>query len=662
MRNIVHLPFYLQNSGFRKVPIAQQLASITFHASSSYRNKTWLEIDDQAAHLHRRPSTESANNKFSKRRESSRFPTRKNSFGSMSSIASKFKHQLAGQSNSFNPVHTDITKMIATDDYMSDVNVRSMRRLMNVVYVMSRLMRAFHIDFNYSHLATWVHITEQWPYRLSWIVFYVEMAAEQHSSEADLDHTKSLYEIYTRVKSTLRPAPYLNDLDIDRDEKKLEAILKTKQHAMTIKELKIFVPFSINLDPYLKKVIRDEYVKNDLAWFKNESTKLQKLPRKFAQDLEEESEKDDLLLELPSPIRLSKETLEKSLSQKSVDEICALVRQIEGLKSSCVDTYCDAIVSQNISGAVLARCNLQELKSVLNMNFGDWEIFQWTLDCLRQLDVKHRERRSASAKVRNIMMAPSVLIEQQANSSKLALPEDAKYIDSANAMDEALISGLLSTLNEDAHEDVVTEELMEKRQRQQSECESLYEAADSDVIYFTKSRVGDRAMSISIGSEDAFNALEKGVGSENKFPSVHLVYSQTAPASPMLGRSRTSSVQKQPPETSVERLGDKMRSVKKSLKHAMHKMDQPTTLPPVHRAREKSDSSERKSISSMTSKKGGSKSQGASREESIHGSIELPIFGDVPDNDDEQNVNSSPEQETVMPKESARPRVENLFQ
>merc|ERR1712062_177157 len=133
----------------------------------------------------------------------------------------------------------DITKMIATDDYMSDVNVRSMRRLMNVVYVMSRLLRAFHIDFNYSHLASWVHITEQWPYRISWIIFYVEMAAEQHISHEELiGNSKSLYEIYTRLKQSTLPAKNINDIDFDRDEKKLEAILKSKQHVMTIKELK----------------------------------------------------------------------------------------------------------------------------------------------------------------------------------------------------------------------------------------------------------------------------------------------------------------------------------------------------------------------------------------------------------------------------------------
>ena len=213
LRNIVHLPFYLQNSGFRKAHIAQQLASSFNQGSSSYRNKTWMELDDQAQ-LHRRPSIESnATNKFSKRRESSRLPTRKNSFGSVSSIASKFKH---GNTNPYisNPVFaagagtTDITKMIANDDYMSDVNIRSMRRLMNVVYVMSRLMRAFHIDFNYAHLATWVNITEQWPYRITWIIFYVETAAsatEQllHEQSDLIDNSKSLYEIYTRVKSAI---------------------------------------------------------------------------------------------------------------------------------------------------------------------------------------------------------------------------------------------------------------------------------------------------------------------------------------------------------------------------------------------------------------------------------------------------------------------------
>ena len=36
----------------------------------------------------------------------------------------------------------EVNKMFLTDDYFSDVNPRSMRRLMNVIYVMGRLLKA----------------------------------------------------------------------------------------------------------------------------------------------------------------------------------------------------------------------------------------------------------------------------------------------------------------------------------------------------------------------------------------------------------------------------------------------------------------------------------------------------------------------------------------
>ena len=64
---------------------------------------------------------------------------------------------------------------------------------------------------------------------------------------------------------------------MDRDEKKLEAILAMKQKTLTVRDLKIFLPFGINLDPYIKKVIRDEYVslaalegsETGFGWFTN---------------------------------------------------------------------------------------------------------------------------------------------------------------------------------------------------------------------------------------------------------------------------------------------------------------------------------------------------------------------------------------------------------
>ena len=147
---------------------------------------SWVEYD---RHDTRRTST---------RRESDDLPTksgagrhRKGSIGSVSSIGSKYHGGGGGFQNA-----TDVTKVVATDDYTSDVNVKSMRRLMNVVYVMNRLMKAFHIDFNWANLATWVNVTEQWPYRMSWIFFYIETSSEHHDQ---IDDSTSLWDIWKKV-------------------------------------------------------------------------------------------------------------------------------------------------------------------------------------------------------------------------------------------------------------------------------------------------------------------------------------------------------------------------------------------------------------------------------------------------------------------------------
>ena len=45
---------------------------------------------------------------------------------------------------------------------------------------------------------------------------------------------------------------------MDRDEKKFEVFLSLHRKNLTVADLKIFLPFTINLDPFIKKVIKDE--------------------------------------------------------------------------------------------------------------------------------------------------------------------------------------------------------------------------------------------------------------------------------------------------------------------------------------------------------------------------------------------------------------------
>lgn len=54
--------------------------------------------------------------------------------------------------------------------------------------------------------------------------------------------------------SHLRDAAPL--LELDRDERKLEAFLQLHKHDLLVADLRIFLPFTINLDPYLRKVLK----------------------------------------------------------------------------------------------------------------------------------------------------------------------------------------------------------------------------------------------------------------------------------------------------------------------------------------------------------------------------------------------------------------------
>lgn len=57
--------------------------------------------------------------------------------------------------------------------------------------------------------------------------------------------------------SCLREAAPL--LDLDRDERKLDAFLQLHKSDLQVSDLRIFLPFTINLDPYLRKVLKGDF-------------------------------------------------------------------------------------------------------------------------------------------------------------------------------------------------------------------------------------------------------------------------------------------------------------------------------------------------------------------------------------------------------------------
>ncbi|CAH1185599.1 unnamed protein product [Phyllotreta striolata] len=494
LSNMVHLPFYLQNSGLRKVKVAQ--ATALAHRKQAVG---WTENEENLnsflarSSSSRRLSTDKG--LMSSTENLGKFPGRKGSrkLKMSESIASSIGSNLNRIGGA-----QDLTKMLLTDDYFSDVNPRSMRRLMNVVYVAGRLLKAFQIDFNWYRLASWINITEQWPFRTSWIIHHFDMYEE------NLDDNTSLKSIYDKIRPHI---PVMKDaeplLELDRDEKKFDIFLGFHRSSLLVSDLKIFLPFTINLDPYLKKIIKEEMqcLEDDgLMIGKNTTMQsgmnmsdsstprsiLSKRVRHSAKtvNLHQQNAHPAMMGQVPpgwqawqdsivyrsqmplAPVTVAEpEILETKLSTLSVDGVVKLLTGMIDINPHSVGDYVKTIREHNINGRVLLHCDLDELKKLLKMSFGDWEMFKVMLVILREQEISSVLRQDEIKPIRLLKPVErknSVGKGPSCSSEKEKLQDDGRQrkqsiIEKQVTLEDQMICGALQTLNEEACEDVLEE-------------------------------------------------------------------------------------------------------------------------------------------------------------------------------------------------------------
>jgi hypothetical protein len=89
----------------------------------------------------------------------------------------------------------------------------------------------------------------------------------------------------------------------------------------------------------------------------------------------------------------------KPLSSMYVDDVVRLVGSITGLNRRMLPSYTQRLVENNITGAVLMSCDLSELKPVLQMAFGDWELLRTLLEWMRLQELQSGEVDACDADV-----------------------------------------------------------------------------------------------------------------------------------------------------------------------------------------------------------------------------------------------------------------------
>ncbi|ERE68401.1 kinase D-interacting substrate-like isoform 2 [Cricetulus griseus] len=413
MRNIVHLPVFLNSRGLSNA--RKYLVTSATNGDISCPDTTGVQEDAD-----RRVS--------------------QNSLGEMTKLGSKTalnrrdtyrRRQM--QRTITRQMSFDLTKLLVTEDWFSDISPQTMRRLLNIVSVTGRLLRANQITFNWDRLASWINLTEQWPYRTSWLILYLE----ETEGVPDQMTLKTIYERISKNIPTTKDVEPL--LEIDGDIRNFEVFLSSRTPVLVARDVKTFLPCTVNLDPKLREIIADVRAAREqiniggLAYpplplheapprppsgysqpasvcsssasfngvlspqphssyysgmsgpqhpFYNRPFFAPYLytPRYYPGSSQHLISRSSVKTNLPRDQNngLGSATIGTTLllSSMTVDVISEKLRQIEGLDQTMLPQYCTTIKKANINGRVLAQCNVDELKKEMNMNFGDWHLFR----------------------------------------------------------------------------------------------------------------------------------------------------------------------------------------------------------------------------------------------------------------------------------------------
>lgn len=70
----------------------------------------------------------------------------------------------------------------------------------------------------------------------------------------------------------------------------------------------------------------------------------------------------------------------------SVDEICDLLSKVKGVNPAMLEQYETCIHDNNVCGLVLATCDIGDLGKVVEMKFGDWQLFKSAILSMRKIE------------------------------------------------------------------------------------------------------------------------------------------------------------------------------------------------------------------------------------------------------------------------------------
>uniref|UniRef100_A0A7E4UPU9 KAP NTPase domain-containing protein n=1 Tax=Panagrellus redivivus TaxID=6233 RepID=A0A7E4UPU9_PANRE len=252
---------------------------------------------------------------------------------------------------------------LPTEGDFSNMNPRTVRRIVNSMALTGRLLRTFEVDFAWSSLYYWIALVEQWPYRMCWLMDKAQEIADDYITVAELYHM---------VKGQLPTKNVL--IELDRNPKEFEQFLRRmashKANQLTVSQMRKLAACTSNLDPYLRKLMKDQRSAEAGLNGGDDADPLGAFQPIGAAEY---------LFEDPS----TWDSVVKPLAKMSIDELVALVGQLNVPQERLTEIL-PMFYLFNLNGLVLQSCDLDELHRTLKVNLGDWTLIRLLIETLRK--------------------------------------------------------------------------------------------------------------------------------------------------------------------------------------------------------------------------------------------------------------------------------------
>uniref|UniRef100_A0A3Q2PG15 Kinase D interacting substrate 220 n=1 Tax=Fundulus heteroclitus TaxID=8078 RepID=A0A3Q2PG15_FUNHE len=319
MRNIVHLPVFLNSRGLSR---AKNLCMATPSNGEAVPADGWHEDVD------RKVSQNSLSQDQAKLGS-------KNALNRRDTYRRRQMQRTLTRQMSF-----DLTKLLVTEDWFCDISPQTMRRLLNIVSITGE-------DATVElHFAKAVYLILIFLFILNW-----------------------LKRISKNIPTTKDVEPLL---EIDGDIRSFEVFLSSRTPVLAARDVEMFLPCTVNLDPKLREIIADVRAAREqmhLGGVTYPTLPLQEaVPR-------------------PQP------------GYGQLSAACSPTGSFGGsLPPQPHSSYFSGMTGPqhpfynraNINGRVLTHCNLDELKREMEMNFGDWQLFRGMV-----MEQRHAETQAA---------------------------------------------------------------------------------------------------------------------------------------------------------------------------------------------------------------------------------------------------------------------------